>query len=507
MHLWNLSQRNETECRAYTFIVDRDFEEHPLDSLLDEQTDEEFGDIVIRDQLHHMARESRDGNLKNWTAQDFSSIYVRFHPHLIRHAHRYLSNPAQVEEVVQEAFLYLMTSLPEIDSELGVLKFLKWKVRLLCLDVIRSSTFRLERPLASGQEEGAYLDESSAELERIEDAAIIRLALAKLSPRHREVIVKSVYEEKESEEIAESLGLSRNATRQLLLRARRSFRRALVGEADVKGMSLAEIMSTATRKVAADSKRQLPVAGLLLMMTIGSVSVIGSLQDSPAPVVASAADISKHENLVQETEVQADVIEDNGDLDKASPLAELPSVVPGQNLNLVEPGPVSGLQEATLDLVDNGATSLSTPNLGQSSGPDLAYLSTIVAADIQSTGIYRDSRSALFSDIFTGVSIEVFGGTGISAFLDLDTENMTVRHVIFQVNLGGETYVAVPEFQNVVSSPSGDGAIVRVVTSGHRLVGSDLRVFEGTPLDLAEATIAIELDTEGLPEHATMNLG
>lgn len=47
-----------------------------------------------------------------------------FRPHLERHAKRYLSNPVQAEEVVQDAFLYLMTTLPELDTELGVLKIM-----------------------------------------------------------------------------------------------------------------------------------------------------------------------------------------------------------------------------------------------------------------------------------------------------------------------------------------------------------------------------------------------
>ena len=77
--------------------------------------------------------------LKDWSAQDFANIYTRFRPHLERHARRFLRSQHQVDEVVQDAFLYLMVTLPELDSEIGVLRFLKWKVRLLCLDVIRAS--------------------------------------------------------------------------------------------------------------------------------------------------------------------------------------------------------------------------------------------------------------------------------------------------------------------------------------------------------------------------------
>jgi len=99
---------------------DEKYYEHPLDSMLDDETEEEFGAPEIRDRYDHGADANVDGNLKNWTAEDFASIYVRFRPHLERQARRYLSNPVQAEEVVQDAFLYLMTTLPELDSELGV---------------------------------------------------------------------------------------------------------------------------------------------------------------------------------------------------------------------------------------------------------------------------------------------------------------------------------------------------------------------------------------------------
>jgi hypothetical protein len=43
-----------------------DYREDPLDKLLDNESDEEFGEPVIRDSNHHNAREDVDGNLKSW---------------------------------------------------------------------------------------------------------------------------------------------------------------------------------------------------------------------------------------------------------------------------------------------------------------------------------------------------------------------------------------------------------------------------------------------------------
>ena len=187
--------------------------------------------------------------LKDWSAQDFSNIYVRFRPHLEKHARKFLSNPSIVEEVVQDAFLYLMTALPDLDSEVGVLRFLKWKTRLLCLDVIRAQGGNPIRNAGPLDESTAATDPDLSEgIERADDAAIVRLALAQLSPRHREAIVATVFEEKSSQQAAKDMGLSENAFRQLLLRARRSFKTVFVGEAEAADMSVSEALNLAAKR-------------------------------------------------------------------------------------------------------------------------------------------------------------------------------------------------------------------------------------------------------------------
>ena len=242
-------------------------EEDPLELLLDEVSDEDFGNTRIDD--------STKAVLKEWSAQDFASIYTRFRPHLERHARRFLRNQSQVDEVVQDAFLYLMVTLPELDSELGVLRFLKWKTRLLCLDVIRASGRAQISDIDAHPEFEATNTDVSAEIEHAEDAAIVRLALSKLNPRHREVLIASMYEEKTSAEIAAQVGLTENATNQLIFRARSAFKKALLGEdVDTTGMSVSKILSVAARKAAFEAKKvgaQAMVFVLFLILGIGAV--------------------------------------------------------------------------------------------------------------------------------------------------------------------------------------------------------------------------------------------
>jgi len=227
--------------------------------------------------------------LKDWSAQDFANIYVRFRPHLISHARKFLREETQAEEVVQDAFLYLMTALPELDSELGVLRFLKWKTKMLCLDIIRSSQAGLNNNLVPLPDDIADETQPLDSLERADDAAIIRLALAKLNPRHREALIATMYEEKSHDEVAQQMGVGENAFRQLLFRARASFRQALVGEAEIEGKSVAEILTLAARKAA--SARNTVLVALLFMTTVAISPMLSNniqMADQAEVVVAES---------------------------------------------------------------------------------------------------------------------------------------------------------------------------------------------------------------------------
>jgi RNA polymerase sigma-70 factor (ECF subfamily) len=295
------------------------FTEDPLEALLDEQSDEEFGDLELKE------RTGKPVKLAEWSAQDFSSIYLRFRPHLERHARRFLRNPSQVDEVVQDAFLYLMVSLPELDSEIGVLRFLKWKTRLLALDVIRASGRAYINSIDDVQEPESNDPEVSSNLEQQDDAAVVRLALSKLNPRHREVLIASMYEEKSTEEIASQVGLSENATRQLIFRARAAFKKALVGDVDTTGMSAAAILSVAARKAASEGKKVGAAALTLIALVVMSLTVFPGLnrattdQMAEAPVNSGSSESpSQATDKVSGTEAEvtptpdSEVVDDSG---------------------------------------------------------------------------------------------------------------------------------------------------------------------------------------------------
>jgi RNA polymerase sigma-70 factor (ECF subfamily) len=165
---------------------------------------------------------------------------------------------------------------------------LKWKTRLLALDVIRASGRAYINSIDDVQEPESNDPEVSTNLEQQDDAAVVKLALSKLNPRHREVLIASMYEEKSTEQIAAQVGLSENATRQLIFRARAAFKKALIGDIDTTGMSAAAILSVAARKAASEGKKVGAAALTLIALVVMSLTVFPGLNRATTDQMAEA---------------------------------------------------------------------------------------------------------------------------------------------------------------------------------------------------------------------------
>ena len=384
------------------------YAEDPLEALLDEQSDEEFGDLELKE------RAGKPVKLAEWSAQDFSSIYLRFRPHLERHARRFLRNPSQVDEVVQDAFLYLMVSLPELDSEIGVLRFLKWKTRLLALDVIRASGRAYINSIDDVAEPASLDPEISSSLEQQDDAAVVKLALSKLNPRHREVLIASMYEEKSTEQIAAQVGLSENATRQLIFRARAAFKKALIGDIDTTGMSAAAILSVAARKAAADGKKVGAAALTLIALVVMSFTAFPGLNRPPVDPMAEAPSTSSNSNQngsssnsttseapeapMEEPSVEPGTTDPSGSEDASgagSAAAKTPAPQPS----------------ASRPAAESGAAVVEEPSFGSVMNADAT--SQILLMDQQYTAVGENGLTAKFTfnpstnNVFSNVSVDI----------------------------------------------------------------------------------------------------
>jgi RNA polymerase sigma-70 factor (ECF subfamily) len=412
------------------------YAEDPLEALLDEQSDEEFGDLQLKE------RSGKPVKLAEWSAQDFSSIYLRFRPHLERHARRFLNNPSQVDEVVQDAFLYLMVSLPELDSEIGVLRFLKWKTRLLALDVIRASGRAYINSIDDVAEPASDDPEVSSSLEQQDDAAVVKLALSKLNPRHREVLIASMYEEKSTEQIAAQVGLSENATRQLIFRARAAFKKALIGDVDTTGMSAAAILSVAARKAASEGKKVGAAALTLIALVVMSLTVFPGLNRAPSDQMAEAPTPGTSQGSGQSVESstgseptaevdptpESPIVEDTeAGSEATSPEANSSQVAATPSAS---PSPTAESEKAAVKAV------LSGPAMGGIINSD--SMSKVFVLDQTYTALGDNGLTATFTfnptadAVFTGVKVEVDVDTYVFEFKPANTQVITGKNAADQ---------------------------------------------------------------------------
>jgi DNA-binding CsgD family transcriptional regulator len=114
-----------------------------------------------------------------------------------------------------------------------------------------------------------------------EDAAIIKLALAQLSPAERAALVMWEMEGRSTSEIAAELGIKESAVRHTVSRARASLRRVLSELIidEERGLTALDMLSTSYKKAAVLAQKSSKVAlSLLLVVTafLGFNSLTGN---------------------------------------------------------------------------------------------------------------------------------------------------------------------------------------------------------------------------------------
>ncbi len=447
----NAAEIRPDEVSLDTTVFNAIPEDDELDAMLDEVSDEEFGQVELKD--------AKPVKLKEWKAEEFASIYIRFRPHLERHARKFLTNRSQIDEVVQDAFLYLMVSLPELDSEIGVLRFLKWKVKNLCIDVYRAQGRAYVNNIDDIAEPASLDAEVGSHLEQADDAAIVKLAMSKLNPRHREVLVASIYEEKSTAEIAAQVGLSENATLQLLYRARGAFKKALLGDVDTDGMSMAAILSVAARKAGEEAKKygvQAMVLVLFLALGVGALfnfnrgsqahTVASQTQQTTKPVVPSTSQ--------PDGNVTANKPAANGTVTAntaAKVVKEVPQVEDFYQLNPIKAATASTIASA------NSRTDIT---------------------------VYRSSKT-------DATQYAIQGEDGLTASFSF--VNGTITNLIFRVNADGIAYSAFGMNIQVQSLGAGQFAVVGTMSD---LIDLNNLVYTGNALSKASFALNMTL-TDG----------
>jgi RNA polymerase sigma-70 factor, ECF subfamily len=158
----------------------------------------------------------------------------RFEPALYGYAYGILQNTFDAQEVVQDAVLRAHRALTRQYDEarcaaLALRPWLFRTVRNLCFNKRRSKTRALEQPLDTFDDGriGPFVREHGSELERQQDAELLRHAMSGLPLDARELIVLRFMEEMSYADIAKTVGTSEASLRGKVFRSLKLLRDAL----------------------------------------------------------------------------------------------------------------------------------------------------------------------------------------------------------------------------------------------------------------------------------------
>ena len=248
--------------------------------------------------------------LSVWTVAELGAFYTEHRSELLAHANRVLKDSAKAEEITQDSLIKFMLAAPELESSEHALSYLHRTIENLCIDYFRMEGRRPNLVViddAQAEVEAAWQvsGDHSAVLSQAEDAAIIRQALALLSPAERAALVMWEMEGRSTEEIAAELGIKESAVRHTVSRARRSLRRVL-SELVIdheRGLTALDMLSTTYKKAADLAAKSSKVAlSLLLVVTafLGFNSMTG--QEGVLPSVAPQDSTAKVASPSETTE-------------------------------------------------------------------------------------------------------------------------------------------------------------------------------------------------------------
>ncbi len=224
-----------------------------------------------------------------WTVADLASLYSEYRLSLISQARRMLRSDSEANEVVQEAFIKFILAAPELDTKERALAYMRATINNLSLNVIRARGSRPNLVALDSDTSAERLAEIAVEnyipadvsMSAAEDAAIIKLALAQLSPAERAALVMWEMEGRSTSEIASELGIKESAVRHTVSRARASLRRVLSELIidEERGLTALDMLSTSYKKAAEIAQKSSKVAlSLLLVVTafLGFNSLTGN---------------------------------------------------------------------------------------------------------------------------------------------------------------------------------------------------------------------------------------
>ncbi len=250
-----------------------------------------------------------------WTVADLGAFYTEHRSELLAHANRVLKDSAKAEEVTQDALIKFMLAAPELESTEHALSYLHRTIENLCIDLFRLEGRRpnlvvLDDATAEVEATWQVDGDHSASISAAEDAAIIRLALTKLSPAERAALVMWEIEGRSTSEIAAELGIKESTVRHTVARARASLRRVLseLIVDEKRGLTALDMLSTSYKKAAELAQKSSKVA-LSFILVVTAFLGFNSLTGNEGSVQFNELAISVP-TTVQEEVAAAPVVEE-----------------------------------------------------------------------------------------------------------------------------------------------------------------------------------------------------
>jgi RNA polymerase sigma-70 factor, ECF subfamily len=233
----------------------------------------------------------------------FEDLYRRYYARLYRFCLKRVGDTAEAEEVTQEAFARAYTAMPRLAGERKFYPWLSVIASRLCLDTHRRRARSVPLP---------ELDMGSVEADQEKvvlaaaDREMLRSAMDRLGPRHREVLRLREQEGWSYQRIAEYYEVSLGTVEQLLWRARRALRREFeaVAGADARALAGLPVLAWLLRRMTGLRSRltgwseqalaPLATNAVSLVMVVTSAAVLGGTGGTahqpppPAPMSADA---------------------------------------------------------------------------------------------------------------------------------------------------------------------------------------------------------------------------
>lgn len=162
--------------------------------------------------------------------QAFTALYERHRQRIINHAQRLLQDPEEAQDVLQETFRYLFSKLDEYRPTAKFTTYCYTIVRHQCLNIIEKRRRRQTHTMGDTPFDPAAPDPAPPErAEQQELAGRLRLALARLSPAHREVVALRLLEGLSVEDVARVCECPEGTVKSRLHHALEKLRAALGG--------------------------------------------------------------------------------------------------------------------------------------------------------------------------------------------------------------------------------------------------------------------------------------